>query len=906
MTQILVFEPDHAFAMELRTELTKLGCTVQVFSDGNAGLDAANQQRPDLILLTVELPRVNGFSICNKLKKDPVLRTVPLIILSAQSSPETFEQHRKLPQRAEDYVHKPIAFRDLLVRVQAFVPIGDDEEPEGILDEVTSQVDLDELVIVEESTGEVATLQAEKSADLQAVLRAAAKPKLNLDIPAARNKLATDHLPQEPQPGPAAFALEFDDDEGVTQLTPRPSDDVAARIAAAAAGIPPGQVVSPDSAPPVPAPPAPGTNEPVPPSVPSAPGSFPAAPPSAPSAPGSLPEAPISSPGAMPAPPTEDFAMTRVAPASSGKTAATRRSILEVERLRKELDAARKELSKVGHHSAVSAEELLELRGTLQERDKELLALREQLAAKDHELGAKDHELGAKEGELRQQLSAMEGAHQTQIHAKDRELLDARDEMLGHERSAAELQPMLTKAERQASEALARIEALTADKALADKRALDFKTGAKKIAEQLNSRGIELKEQRASYEKSAESLKTKHEHATRESEEGHRQELATAEEAHQQELQKIQQDTELKVAQELARLQQESSNNQAQFEELAEQREAELKAELAKAQQAIQDSEELLRQLETEHAAQLEQLQQSSTAALEELEGKHAAAIENAAATSQQALAELGTSQQEKLQLIEGALEQAAADAQAKRDQLREEQQRQLETAERENAEALQQAGKDFQTKLAEVQSALEAKEKEHAGIVDALEEENGALQLEQERLNEQVGTLEGQNAELGGERDALNERVTELESAHGELETQATTLTKERDGLEAIVVKHETRIAKLDSDLKARAAEHDKLAGELEQAKSDLLAVGTERDSAVKDEREAGEKALAEQRESADKTLKKEQLRLKKALNRWGREREALAKARESLSAVVTQLASTESKAIESDDEES
>src|SRR5437868_4408288 len=122
--KVLVFESDADFAGELRNQLTRLGCNVQVVDDGNAGLQQATSSRPDLILLAIELPRMNGFSVCNKLKKDPSLKDVPLIIMSSESSDETFEQHRKLRTRAEDYVHKPIAFGELLARIQPFVSLG--------------------------------------------------------------------------------------------------------------------------------------------------------------------------------------------------------------------------------------------------------------------------------------------------------------------------------------------------------------------------------------------------------------------------------------------------------------------------------------------------------------------------------------------------------------------------------------------------------------------------------------------------------------------------------------------------------------------------------------------------------------------------------------------------------------
>jgi CheY-like chemotaxis protein len=136
--KVLVFESDAAFAGELRNELGKLGCSTCVVDDGTVGLQQASAERPDLILLSIELPRMNGFSVCNKLKKDAALKNVPLIIMSSESSDETFEQHRKLRTRAEDYVHKPIAFGELLQHIRPFVamedaPVEDMGESDGIV-----------------------------------------------------------------------------------------------------------------------------------------------------------------------------------------------------------------------------------------------------------------------------------------------------------------------------------------------------------------------------------------------------------------------------------------------------------------------------------------------------------------------------------------------------------------------------------------------------------------------------------------------------------------------------------------------------------------------------------------------------------------------------------------------------
>ena len=125
---VLVFEGDPAFAAALRAGLEAKGCAVQIVEDGNAGLMLASQLKPDLILLAIELPRMNGFSVCNKLKKDMVFREVPLVILSSESSEETFEQHRKLRTRAEEYVHKPIAVDSLIRRIETFVDFGDSRD----------------------------------------------------------------------------------------------------------------------------------------------------------------------------------------------------------------------------------------------------------------------------------------------------------------------------------------------------------------------------------------------------------------------------------------------------------------------------------------------------------------------------------------------------------------------------------------------------------------------------------------------------------------------------------------------------------------------------------------------------------------------------------------------------------
>ncbi len=119
--KVLIFESDAGFASELSGGFSRLGCDVTVVEDSTQGLQAAARDRPDLIVLTVELPRSNGFSVCNKLKRDAGLQAVPVLILSSDSTEETFDHHRRLRGRADDYVKKPVAFDELLERARKFV-----------------------------------------------------------------------------------------------------------------------------------------------------------------------------------------------------------------------------------------------------------------------------------------------------------------------------------------------------------------------------------------------------------------------------------------------------------------------------------------------------------------------------------------------------------------------------------------------------------------------------------------------------------------------------------------------------------------------------------------------------------------------------------------------------------------
>ena len=123
MGGILLIDAEQPFADQLTGSLTGRGFSVKLLDDGKDGLDYARDNKPDLIILCVELPKMSGYSICNKLKKDNDLKGIPLIITSKEATPETFAQHKKLKTRAEDYLIKPFSDGELVDKIGALLPI---------------------------------------------------------------------------------------------------------------------------------------------------------------------------------------------------------------------------------------------------------------------------------------------------------------------------------------------------------------------------------------------------------------------------------------------------------------------------------------------------------------------------------------------------------------------------------------------------------------------------------------------------------------------------------------------------------------------------------------------------------------------------------------------------------------
>jgi len=140
--KILLIENDAAFASTLARALEARGLAVRVTGDGKEGLDLARDSRPDAVVLCVELPRMSGYSVCQKLRKDDELKGIPLVLTSAEATQETFEAHRKLKARADEYLIKPFAPAALVEKLSALVALP---PPPAEGEELVTLDDVEEL-----------------------------------------------------------------------------------------------------------------------------------------------------------------------------------------------------------------------------------------------------------------------------------------------------------------------------------------------------------------------------------------------------------------------------------------------------------------------------------------------------------------------------------------------------------------------------------------------------------------------------------------------------------------------------------------------------------------------------------------------------------------------------------------
>jgi two-component system response regulator VicR len=114
---ILIVEDEQSIVDILSFNLTKEGYALLTAHDGEEGLRMALSQSPDLILLDIMLPKMNGFEVCRRIRES--FESMPIIMLTAREEEE--DKVVGLEMGADDYITKPFSMRELLARIKANV-----------------------------------------------------------------------------------------------------------------------------------------------------------------------------------------------------------------------------------------------------------------------------------------------------------------------------------------------------------------------------------------------------------------------------------------------------------------------------------------------------------------------------------------------------------------------------------------------------------------------------------------------------------------------------------------------------------------------------------------------------------------------------------------------------------------
>lgn len=113
-SKILVVDDEESIVTIISYNLKKEGYEVITASDGESGLELALSEKPDLILLDIMMPNMDGYEVCRKVRKDS---NVPIIMLTARA--DEVDKVLGLEMGADDYVTKPFGNRELVARVKA-------------------------------------------------------------------------------------------------------------------------------------------------------------------------------------------------------------------------------------------------------------------------------------------------------------------------------------------------------------------------------------------------------------------------------------------------------------------------------------------------------------------------------------------------------------------------------------------------------------------------------------------------------------------------------------------------------------------------------------------------------------------------------------------------------------------
>lgn len=124
MKKIVLVDDDVEFCEATKILLESLGHEVVLAHDGKEGLAKVRRDNPDLVILDVMMPEMNGYDVCVVMKADPALRSIPVILLTGVDKAffqTAYTKHMGMMTEADDYIAKPVEAEELADRVTDFL-----------------------------------------------------------------------------------------------------------------------------------------------------------------------------------------------------------------------------------------------------------------------------------------------------------------------------------------------------------------------------------------------------------------------------------------------------------------------------------------------------------------------------------------------------------------------------------------------------------------------------------------------------------------------------------------------------------------------------------------------------------------------------------------------------------------
>lgn len=140
ITRILIVEDEHLLAKKLAHRLVEEGFDVKTEEDGEKGWETALSWRPQLVLLDIQLPSIDGFSLCRRLRAHLELAHMSIIMMTARGM--EVDKIVGLEIGADDYLVKPISLGELIARIRAVLRRAPQSPPENELESNGIRIEL--------------------------------------------------------------------------------------------------------------------------------------------------------------------------------------------------------------------------------------------------------------------------------------------------------------------------------------------------------------------------------------------------------------------------------------------------------------------------------------------------------------------------------------------------------------------------------------------------------------------------------------------------------------------------------------------------------------------------------------------------------------------------------------------